>query len=199
MQIHTPGAHVGDGKFDVRLNPGHNGEPPFAVIHLDPGGSLTKLFMETPGDCDRLMAAAAKAKLLLGETTAPVPAAITASPCQHPEAWPLAGMTGNEIVERYLDGRGRNNLERLLTHISGYCPEAFLEAVSAIDAAASPDHPFASPGLVAADRPAPDACMTCGLPRKPSHPTAEDDAGRAIAAMGRDIVNGLDGQTGMRP
>ena len=54
------------------------------------------------------------------------------------------------------------------------------QAISIFAAAAEPaDHPFARPGQVAPDRPAPDACMVCGQPEA-AHPAAEDDAGRSV-------------------
>ena len=63
MQIWTPAEQPHDnGEFAVRFNRG-NGQP-FAVITLSVQGN-TELCMQSPGDCDRLIKAAAEAKYLL--------------------------------------------------------------------------------------------------------------------------------------
>jgi hypothetical protein len=67
MQIHHPRAQARQrGPFLVTLNPGA-GEvcPPFAIINLDPDETQTRFLIESPADCDRLIAAAAEAKRLL--------------------------------------------------------------------------------------------------------------------------------------
>lgn len=69
MQIHPPSPLVGNGEFPVRLH-GGSGDP-FAIMEVDPDGSGTTLFMESPGDCDRLDRANARARALL--LAAPIP------------------------------------------------------------------------------------------------------------------------------
>lgn len=64
MQIRTPRAQLRDTDFGIRLN-GGRGEP-FATIELDENYE-TEIVVESLGDCDRLLRAAAAAKALLIE------------------------------------------------------------------------------------------------------------------------------------
>jgi hypothetical protein len=173
MQIHTPGGNVADGEFPVSFR---HASHPFAVITLDQQ-TRTRLFMETRSDCERLIRAAGKALATLpGETGG---SSFTLGVCRKTAREALDEL--REAEEDGLDSDDDDRIERDPYYWVGRLTSALEHLLEASETTTAPGHPFASPGLVAPDRPAPDECMTCGQPRA-AHPTAGDDAGRAIAA-----------------
>lgn len=65
MQLWIPDPTVrADGEFAVRLNPGQPHRGPFAIIDLSESGT-TALVIHSAEECDRLIAAATRAKSLL--------------------------------------------------------------------------------------------------------------------------------------
>jgi hypothetical protein len=61
MQIHSTRGDVGDGELPVRLNPGDTHIDPFAIVEI----GFAKIYLQSPEDCHRLIAAAVNAEQLL--------------------------------------------------------------------------------------------------------------------------------------